>query len=258
MQLVTPSQSKDPAVVSSALVTTTHWLEKFLARPHRDLGRSGLVCPFVPRALKMETIQMMEVATQGISQTEVETFVKDCREIFLNQFPQQGKLSIYKALLLIFSDIQDEQCAIVDQIQHKLKPFFVKKGLMLGEFHRFNQSPGLHNPDFRPLQSPVPMLAIRFMTEADLPFLSRITDRPQVRVKYLEAYLGHISAVGINTKLSLAQQALVEAQYQLQDTAEVTAPISKCPCKRFAAFIQRSVEHCRRGLKAIQHLVFSV
>ena len=242
MRLVTPSQSNDPAVASSALLATAQWLEHFLTKPHPALGRTGLVCPFVPRALKMETIQMVEVSTQGLNQTELEALVKDCRETFLNQFPQQGSLAIYKALLLIFPDIQNEQCGIVDQVQQKLKPFFVEKGLMLGEFHRFNQSPGLHNPDFRPLQSPVPMLAIRFMTEADLPFLSRTTDSPEVRVEYLEAYLDHMSAVGIGTKLPLAQQALIKAKYQLLRPSDNA---TSCPVKRLTAFVTRRAERWR-------------
>ena len=247
MRSVTPSQSKDPAGVSSALLATTRWLENFLAKPHPALGRAGAVCPFVPRALNMETIQMMEVSTQGLTQTELETLVKDCRETFLNQFPQQGKLSVYKALLLVFSDIRNDECDIVDQIQHTLKPFFVERGLMLGEFHQFNQSSGLHNPDFRPLQSPVPMLAIRFMTEADLPFLSRMTDSPEVRVEYLKAYLNHMSTVGICTKVSLAQQALVEAKDQLQKT---DGSGSKCPVKRFTTFVTRKIDACRQWFRA--------
>ena len=249
MHLVTPSQSNDPAVTSSALLATAQWLEHFLAKPHPALGRTGLVCPFVPRALKMETIQMVEVSTQGLTQTELEALVKDCRETFLNQFPQQGSLAIYKALLLIFPDIQNEQCGVVDQIQQKLKPFFVEKGLMIGEFHRFNHSPGLHNPDFRPLQSPVPMLAIRFMTEADLPFLSRITDSPEMRVEYLEAYLNHMSIVGIGTKLPLAQQALIKAKYQLQGPDEAG---TRCPIKRLKTFVTRRVDYCLQW--ALHHL----
>ncbi|MGD1949077.1 MAG: DUF6875 domain-containing protein [Leptolyngbyaceae cyanobacterium] len=236
--------------MSSALLATARWLEQFLAKPHPTLGRAGLVCPFVPRALRMETIQMVEVSTQELNQTELEALVKNCRETFLNQFPQQGNLATYKALLLIFPDIPNEQCGIVDQVQQKLKPFFVEKGLMLGEFHRFNQSPGLHNPDFRPLQSPVPMLAIRFMTEADLPFLSRTTDSPEMRVEYLAAYLDHMSAVGIGTKLPLAQQALIKAKYQLQSSDETG---TGCPIKRLTTFVTRRADHCLQW--ALHHLL---
>ena len=42
---------------------------------------------------------------------------------------------------------------------------------MLGDFHPFSQSPGIHNPDFRPLKSPIPMLVIRHMVISDWLFL---------------------------------------------------------------------------------------
>lgn len=247
MHLITPSQLKESASSSSPLVQTTQWIEEFLAKPHADLGRSGLVCPFVPKSLKLETIQMVELSTQGVSQAELESLVKECRELFLNQFPQQGKLAIYKALLLVFPEIQDDQCDVIDQVQQNLKPFFVEKGLMLGEFHRFNHSPGLHNPDFRPLRSPVPMLAIRFMTEADLPFLSRVTDCPQVRVKYLESYLDQMTTIVDSGKLTAAKYALQQARHEAQITQDITEQsigpisesISKCPVKRLGAFVKR-------------------
>ncbi|MEM7061543.1 MAG: DUF6875 domain-containing protein [Cyanobacteria bacterium P01_B01_bin.77] len=269
MHLITPSQLKESAS-SSPLVKTTQWIEGFLAKPHADLGRSGLVCPFVPRSLKLETIQMVELSTQNVSQTEIESLVKECRELFLKQFPQQGKLAIYKALLLVFPDIQDEQCDVIDRVQQTLKPFFVEKGLMLGEFHRFNQSPGLHNPDFRPLQSPVPMLAIRFMTEADLPFLSRVTDCPRVRVKYLESYLDQMTTIVASTKLTTAKHALAQARYEaqisdripesIQLTSESTSEsISKCPVKRLGAFLQQTSVVVRnsfeRAQKRLQNLL---
>ena len=35
----------------SALRTVAYWIETFVARPHKNLGREGPVCPFVPGAL---------------------------------------------------------------------------------------------------------------------------------------------------------------------------------------------------------------
>ena len=53
-----------------------------------------------------------------------------------------------------------------------LKREDVRKGLMIGEFHDGPPpKPGLWNPDFRPLRSPVPLLAIRHMVPTDFPFL---------------------------------------------------------------------------------------
>ena len=57
---------------------------------------------------------------------------------------------------------------------------------MLGEFHSGPPAKGgLWNPDFRPLHSPVPLLAVRHMVATDLPFL--IDDAAALR-SYLERF----------------------------------------------------------------------
>jgi len=39
-----------------ALRAVADWIANFVARPHKDLGRTGPVCPFVPRALERRTL----------------------------------------------------------------------------------------------------------------------------------------------------------------------------------------------------------
>ena len=59
-------------------------------------------------------------------------------------------------------------------IHARLKTAFVTRGLMIGQFHPRCDEPGLWNNDFRPLQAPRPLLAIRQMVSSDLPFLLRV------------------------------------------------------------------------------------
>lgn len=112
---------------------------------------------------------------------------------------------------------------------------------MIGEFHNRNESPGLHNPHFRPLRSPIPMLAIRFMAEADLPFLDRITDEPQVRVRYLEAYLSRLGkTISDQKRLRQAEAALKLAQLQLNEgSSSLVFQTSRCPFARFVNRLKR-------------------
>ncbi len=219
------------------------WVKNFLAKPHPDLGRSGIVCPFVPRTLQLNTVQTIVIHTQGLEEQQIEDVVKDYRNHFLAMEPQRGELAIYKAIMLIFPDISEpEDTALIDRIQQRLKIFFVEEGLMIGEFHQYNDSPGLHNPNFKPLRSPIPMLAIRFMTESDLPFLSRLSDQPQVRIQYLNAYLRQMATIVTDVKaLAKAKAALELAQMQLEteplssvqpidhETLETSPKTSRCP-----------------------------
>lgn len=228
------------------------WIKEFLGNPHPKLGRPGIVCPFVPRALRMDTIKSVVIRTEGLEESQVVDLVKSYRTQFLMMEPRQGDLAIYKAFLLIFPDISGmpERTALVDRIQQQLKPFFVEEGLMIGEFHEHNESPGLHNPDFRPLRSPIPMLAIRFMTEPDLPFLSRSSDDPQVRMRYLNAYLQQISAINKDSKaLATAHAALQIAQRQVASVtpnAKSTrknspVPSSRCPVLKLKHFLNQQL-----------------
>ena len=62
---------------------------------------------------------------------------------------------------------------------------------MIGQFHPECQARGLWSAAFRPLQAPVPLLAIREMTSSDLPFLVGSADHADV---YLERYARSIPA----------------------------------------------------------------
>ncbi|MGF1939035.1 MAG: DUF6875 domain-containing protein [Nostoc sp. ChiQUE02] len=199
------------------LIEIMEWVKNFLGKPHPHLGRPGAVCPFVPSSLKSNSIRLAVIRTKDLYPEQLEEVVGCYRDIFLKIDAKEQELAINKAFLLIFPDIHIEDASkLIDSIQQKLKPLFVESGLMIGEFHKRNQSPGLHNPNFRPLRSPIPLLAIRFMVEADLPFLQNPAD-PRLRIRYLEAYLkrfGH--QFTDETKIKNAHQALALAKEQLQ------------------------------------------
>jgi hypothetical protein len=220
MQLYTPAELDQIQQDIPYLTQTLDWARNFLTKPHPELGRAGLVCPFVPRSLKLNAIQFKVIRTQNLKQQQIEEIVTSYRDIFLNLEPREGEAALNKAILLIFPDLIEDNCKLVDKIQQKLKPVFVEAGLMLGEFHKYNDSPGLHNQNFRPLRSPIPILAIRFMVEADLPFLQRLDDEPHLRVRYLEAYLQRMGKVFKDeTRLKNAREALALAQTQLEQRA---------------------------------------
>ncbi|MBW4469550.1 MAG: hypothetical protein KME45_04000 [Stenomitos rutilans HA7619-LM2] len=244
MQLFAPADLDQLQPDLAYFTEMTEWVKNFLGRPHPDLGRSGPVCPFVPRALQLDTIRLAVIRTQAMGQSQIEEIVRRYRDQFLELEPQSGEMAFYKAIMLVFPDVSPEQAPeLIDAVQQKLKPFFVEQGLMIGEFHQQNETPGLHNPHFRPLRSPIPMLAIRFMAESDLPFLERMSDQPQLRVRYLQAYLERMSSIiKDEAKLSHARKALALAQAQLAQGHPVTIPqdylaapkVSKCPFARLA------------------------
>ncbi|MEH2022752.1 DUF6875 domain-containing protein [Nostoc sp.] len=209
-----------------SLIEIMQWVKSFLVRPHPDLGRPGVVCPFVPHALKSNNIWLAVIRTQNLCLEQIEAIVRPYRNVFLEREPGDKELPISKAFVLIFPDVHIEEASkVIDGVQKKLKPLFVESGLMLGEFHNRTESPGLHNPNFRPLRSPIPLLVIRPMTEVDLTFLMS-PDNPHLRIRYLEAYLkrfGH--KFTDETKFKNAHQALALAKEQVKQENLVSSCI---------------------------------
>ena len=74
-------------------------------------------------------------------------------------------------ILVVLPGFDRADARPLDALQGRLKEAFVREGLMVGQFHPYCTQSGLWNEDFRPLRSPLPLLAIRRMVASDLPFL---------------------------------------------------------------------------------------
>ncbi|NWF57936.1 MAG: hypothetical protein HXY43_01095 [Fischerella sp.] len=209
------------------LIEIMQWVKSFLAKHHPDLGRTGPVCPFVPQSLKSNNIHFKVIHTKDLEPQQIEEIVIQHRQLFLETEPREKQAALYKTFLLIFPDITlDDTCKFIDSVQKKLKPSFVELGLMLGEFHKRTESPGLHNSKFRPLRSPIPMLAIRFMVESDLPFLINM-EEPHLRIQFLESYLKYFEhEIKDESQLKKVHQELILAREHL-----ISSPANSCSLK---------------------------
>lgn len=104
------------------------WTKEFLGKPHPMLGRPGPVCPFVPRALQLNTIRLTVVRTREMSQQQIEDLVKEHRKSFLELEAKQGELAFFKAIMIVFPDVSEEEAPmLIDQVQQNLKPFLLKR-----------------------------------------------------------------------------------------------------------------------------------
>eukprot|EP01084_Bolivina_argentea_P051028 93864_1 len=196
-----------------SFLKTCCYLREFLAKPHPLVGRKGPVCPFVPGSLRVNAMYLAVITTQKSQNLnsvfmEVENVARSFVERFHTLEPTKGRKAAYKAVVLIFPDIDlSDAHDIIDKVQLKLKPEFVSKGLMIGEFHRNNNACGLRNENFYPLRTPIPSLAIRCIVPTDLVFLSPSKYEPSLRVKFLKSYLNQF----VDDKSRAAKQAVKEA-----------------------------------------------
>lgn len=167
------------------------WARAYLTHPHALLGREGPVCPYAQPAMEKANFLLTVCPGRDLSGQKVAEAVMKYRDWFLDIEPQVGEEAMFKTILILFPDLPLSQAPIlIDQTQSQLKPEFVKKGLMIGEFHSLPpQKVGVWNQDFRPLSAPVPMLVIRNMVPTDFPFLK---DDRMFLSAYLEIYKDHI------------------------------------------------------------------
>jgi hypothetical protein len=158
------------------------WGRDFLCTGNPDLGRSGAVCPYVPPALERNLLWL--ASHRGlVSRAAIREVIRGYRDWFIELEPTAWPGARFKAIIVVFPDVTSEDAPdIIDEVQRELKPEFVARGLMLGEFHPDCPSPGVRNPSFHPLQSPIPLLVIRHMLPMDFLFLD-------AEVRFVTAYL---------------------------------------------------------------------
>jgi hypothetical protein len=194
------------------------YFREFLAKGHKDLGRTGPTCPFVPLALKKDSLYLGVVRTEG--PTKRRQAMAAARQ-FLTRYgqlePRQGKFEVYKAVLLIFPNCPIEHAHdVIDKVQAELKPEFIKQGLMLGEFHLRNNASGLRNPAFFPLRTPTPCLAIRRIVPSDLVFLDMSKYEAATRRSFLRSYLERFEGEGAEALPAKDRKLVAQAREALE------------------------------------------
>ena len=156
------------------------WIREYLMEQHAELGRAGPVCPFARPALDRDMLWFATVPGEQPRLADLVAELRAFRDTFLALTPADGPDSLFKAVFIVFPDLVD--FALIDALQQELKPDFVEAGLMVGQFYDGCAEPGLWNADFRPLQSPVPLIAIRHMVGSDFAFLN-------TSARWIAAYL---------------------------------------------------------------------
>ncbi|MFB9854797.1 DUF6875 domain-containing protein [Micromonospora andamanensis] len=168
------------------------WLNDFVAAPHPDINRPGDVCTRLRYALERNLVWLVTIRTHRSDTNEAVEKGLHLPALFHEIFIEpQGFRS--GALLAVFPDVQpDVAAAFIDAGHQALRMEFVKRGLMLGEFHPSSTVASVRNPHFQVMRSPAPLYAVRAMTPHDLMFLDRPETAPSERAQYLRHFLKHL------------------------------------------------------------------
>lgn len=168
------------------LAEVVRWSREHLVADHPDLGRSGAVCPYTQPCLDRGLLWLTVHPGARPSLDRLASDAVRFGDWFLELPPRDGRFAQFKAILILLPELPAERGPdVIDVVQRALKPSFVARGLMIGQFYPGCTRPGLWNPDFRPLSSTVPLLTLRHMVAADAGFL---TDQPVHLAAYLERF----------------------------------------------------------------------
>ncbi|GAA0942750.1 DUF6875 domain-containing protein [Actinocorallia libanotica] len=147
------------------------WARRYLVNGHPDLGRKGPVCPYAQGALTRRTFYLHVVPGRVDGLEGIVPVAERYRDWFLELAPRTEPEAVFTTILLLFPGVARRE--LIDRAQAALRESFVRRGLMIGEFHDGPPPKGgLWNSDWRPLHSPVPLLGLRHMVPTDRPFLA--------------------------------------------------------------------------------------
>jgi hypothetical protein len=146
-----------------ALRTIADWIKTFVVKPHKDLGRAGTVCPFVPGSLERKVLWLAPEQIANGGEPDVVELVSGYKRLFLETQPTGGDDADYKVIVVVFADLPADRAKGVfdDVLQQLAVPSYAEDGILFGPYYDGNDAAAIYNSSFRPFQSPVPFLFVR-------------------------------------------------------------------------------------------------
>jgi hypothetical protein len=160
-----------------ALRAVAAWIKKFVARPHKDLGRAGPVCPFVPAALNHKTLWLVAERSTGRSTSEVIEVIREYQGRLLAA-QSADDVADHDSIVVAFVDLQASDAKeFFDSVLQQIGlSSYADHGLVMGPFYEGNEGTAIYNPNFRPFTSPVPLLLMRRAVVGDWKFFLNNAD----------------------------------------------------------------------------------
>jgi hypothetical protein len=155
-----------------ALRAVADWIKTFVVKPHKDLGRAGTVCPFVPVSLERKALWLAPEQVADGDVPEVVELMSGYRRLLLDTRPTEGDDVIYNVIVVVFTDLSaDRAQGVFDEVlQHLGLPSYMEDGILFGPYYEGNKGTAVYNSSFRPFQSPVPFLFVRHGVISDWKF----------------------------------------------------------------------------------------
>lgn len=169
-----------------------NWVLSFLSTPNSGLGRKGAVCPFTKKSHDSHQFFINVQPDWRLQYEEVKNLILSLRDALalVNKMATKDQM-LFNTISILFPTMPKDAVHMIDEIQCGLKPEFVRQGLMIGQFYPGCSEPGLHSETFRPLDSPISLIAIRNMVESDWVFLKENLEFQQAYKKLYTEPIHH-------------------------------------------------------------------
>jgi hypothetical protein len=167
------NRTREPAERDlGALHAVADWIRSFVARPHKDLGRTGPVCPYVPVTLERKALWLAPLRRADRSVLEVVQLMNGYKRLLLELQAGDGDDASYKSMVVVFTDLPADRAKhLFDEVLYHLAvPSYAKDGLVLGAFYQSNEGAAIYNPSLRPFAAPEPFLLMRHAVISDWKF----------------------------------------------------------------------------------------
>jgi len=156
----------------AALQAVADWIKTFVVKPHKDLGRAGTVCPFVPGSLERNVLWLAPEQISDRGEPDVVELMSRYKRLFLETQPTGGDEVDYKVIVVAFTDLPaDRAQGVFDGVvQHLAISSYADEGILFGPYYEGNETTAIYNSKFRPFQSPVPFMFVRHGVLSDWKF----------------------------------------------------------------------------------------
>jgi hypothetical protein len=125
----------------TSLQAVADWIDTYVVRSHKDLGRAGPVCPFVPGALERRTLWLAPEQIADQSVPAVVELMNGYVRRFLETQPTDVDDAKYKVIVVVFSDLPaDRAQGVFDDVLEQLAvPSYAEDGILFGPFYEGNE-----------------------------------------------------------------------------------------------------------------------
>src|SRR3712207_6794520 len=156
----------------AALHAVADWIKTYVIKPHKDLGRAGPVCPFVPVSLERKALWLAPEQIADRKVPDVVELMDGYRRLLRDARSTDGDDADYKVIVVVFTDLPADRAQGVfsDVLQHLAAPSYAEDGTVFGPFHPGHQGTAIYNSSFRPFRSPVPFMFVRQGVVSDWKF----------------------------------------------------------------------------------------